>query len=120
MVQRKNIAVAIILSIVTCGIYGIIWFININDDVNRVSGNTGATSGGVAFLLPIVTCNIYGLYWMYKMGERLDTAAAQHNQAPQSRGMLYLLLSFFGLSIVSYALMQDSLNSYASDEPSAQ
>ena len=38
MVQRKNIAVAIILSIVTCGIYGIIWFININDDVNRVSG----------------------------------------------------------------------------------
>ena len=106
MVQRKNIAVAIILSIVTCGIYGIIWFININDDVNRVSGNTGATSGGVAFLLTIVTCNIYGLYWMYKMGEKCDQIKGVNG----SSGILYLILGIFGLGIVSYCLMQDTIN----------
>lgn len=27
MIQQRNIAVCIILSIVTCGIYGIYWFI---------------------------------------------------------------------------------------------
>lgn len=32
MIKEKNIAVNVILSIVTCGIYGIIWFINLTDD----------------------------------------------------------------------------------------
>ena len=113
MIRSKNIAVSIILSIVTCGIYGIVWFININDDVNTVSGNQNATSGGIAFLLTLITCNIYGLYWMYQMGSRLDDAAAQRGLLTQNRGIIYLLLSFFGLSIVSYALMQDQLNKYA-------
>ena len=36
VVQNRSIATCIILSIVTCGIYGIIWFINMVDDVNRV------------------------------------------------------------------------------------
>ena len=113
MIRSKNIAVSIILSIVTCGIYGIVWFININDDVNTVSGNQNATSGGIAFLLTLITCNIYGLYWMYQMGSRLDDAAAQRGLLTQNRGIIYLLLSFLGLSIVSYALMQDQLNKYA-------
>ena len=32
MIQQRNIAVCIILSIVTCGIYGIYWLICLNDD----------------------------------------------------------------------------------------
>ena len=35
VVQNKSLATCIILSLVTCGIYGIIWFINMVDDVNR-------------------------------------------------------------------------------------
>lgn len=61
MIQKRNIAVCIILSIVTCGIYGIYWFICLNNDTNTAS-NTFGTSGGVAFLLTLVTCGIYGIY----------------------------------------------------------
>ena len=68
MIQQRNIAVCIILSIVTCGIYGIYWFIVLSNDTNTVSNAQNATSGGVAFLLSLVTCNIYGLYWAYKQG----------------------------------------------------
>ena len=58
MIQQRNIAVCIILSIVTCGIYGIYWFIVLSNDTNTVSNAENATSGGVAFVLSLITCNI--------------------------------------------------------------
>ena len=58
MVQQRNIAVCIILTIVTCGIYGIYWFICLTDDTNTVYGAQG-TSGAMAFLFSLITCGIY-------------------------------------------------------------
>lgn len=43
MIQQRNIAVCIILSIVTCGIYGIYWFIVLSNDTNTVSNAENAT-----------------------------------------------------------------------------
>lgn len=59
MIQRRSIAMCIILSLVTCGIYGIYWFVVLTDDANTLlPDNKGLnnTSGGVAFLLSLVTC----------------------------------------------------------------
>ena len=55
----------------TCGIYGIYWFIVLTDDARLASGDQQAPSGGIAFLLTLVTCGIYGIYWAYKMGKTL-------------------------------------------------
>ena len=71
-ITRRSIGLAIVLSIITCGIYALYWIGKINDDVNVLSGETQATSGGMVLLLSIVTCGIYELYWLYKMGERCD------------------------------------------------
>ena len=43
--KERNIGVAIILTLVTCGIYGIYWFIAITDDARLASGDTQAPSG---------------------------------------------------------------------------
>ena len=110
MVKKRDLAICIILSIVTCGIYGLYWFVCLNDDSNKVSNEQNPTSGGIALLLSIVTCGIYMFYWMYKHGEKLDQASAQRGLGTSSRGVLYLVLTLVGLSIVSYALMQDSIN----------
>ena len=110
MVQNRNLAVCIILTIVTCGIYGIYWFICLNNDSNTVSNEPNPTSGGIALLLTIVTCGIYGIYWMYKVGNQLDKACQQRGMPASTRGVLYLVLSIVGLGIVSYALMQDTIN----------
>lgn len=109
MVQQKNIVTCIILSIVTCGIYGIIWFININDDLNTLTGDY-KTSGGMAFLLTLVTCGIYGLYWMYNQGQKIDSVKASRGIPSSNSGILYLILSLLGLGIVSYCLMQNEIN----------
>lgn len=108
--QQKNIAVSIILSIVTCGIYAIYWFITLTNDVNTLSGDSEATSGGVAFLLSLITCNIYGLYWAYKQGERIDAAKKARNLEGGTNNILYLILCLFGLGIIAYALMQSEVN----------
>lgn len=72
--KERNIAVAIVLTIVTCGIYGIYWFIVLTDDTRLASGDQQAPSGGIAFLLTLITCGIYGIYWAYKMGKTLVMA----------------------------------------------
>lgn len=110
MITKRSIGVAILLSIITCGIYGIYWFVVVTDDTNRSLNDANGTSGGVAVLLSIVTCGIYGLYWAYKQGEKLDAAKNMRGMPSSNSGILYLVLDIFGLGIISIALMQDSLN----------
>ena len=107
--KQRSVGIAILLSIITCGIYGIYWLIMLNDETNYVSGHQqDGTSGGVVFLLTLVTC---GYYWCYKQGEKLNEAKMQRGiMVDSSASVLYLILSIFGLSIVSYALMQSELN----------
>ncbi len=108
MVQQRNIALCIILSFVTCGIYALYWFICLNNDVNTVAKVEDGTSGGMALVLSLVTCGIYALYWTYKQGEKLDSVRGTSNS-----GIIYLVLTIFGLGIVAYALQQDALNKLA-------
>ena len=112
-IQKREIVTALILSIVTCGIYGIIWFVKLTDDTNVVSGDPNATSGGMAFLLTLITCGIYGYYWAYKRGEILDNYNVSRGLPKSSNAVLYLVLQLFGLGIVAYCLMQSELNKIA-------
>ena len=109
---NRSIVLCIVLSLVTCGIYGIYWMIKLNDEINMLDGTPEDTSGGMVFLLTLVTCGIYGIFWMYKMGGKVDNIKAGMGQAPGSlaSSVLYLLLTFLGLGIVNYCLMQDTIN----------
>ena len=112
---KRNIALCIVLSLVTCGIYAIYWMIVLANDTNAASGHPqDGTSGGMVFLLSLVTCGIYGFYWAYKQGEKINEAKAMRNMpADSNSGILYLILELFGLGIVAYALMQSELNKMA-------
>lgn len=111
MKQEKNIVTNVILSIVTCGIYGIIWFIQLNDDAKEYSNDASMPTGGVAFLLTLVTCGIYGIYWAYKMGKAIQKAKIDNGMANAAdNSVLYLVLELIGLGIVDYCLMQNELN----------
>ena len=105
-VKEKNIVLCIVLSIVTFGIYGIIWFIQMNTDIKTITKDEWF-SGGKNILLTIVTCGIWGMYWAYKVGKAETTYASKDN------AVLYLVLTIFGLGIVVYCLAQNNLNQYA-------
>lgn len=108
--MKRNIVVCVILSIVTCGIYGIYWMIMLNNELNRLSGHPKDTGGGMVLLLTIVTCGIYALFWYYKMGRQCDELRAKRGQASDNSGVIFLLVGLLGFGIINYCIMQDNIN----------
>ena len=106
-IEPRNIALAIIFSIITCGIYSIYWFIKLTDESIELANEPNETSGGIAFLLTLVTCGIYGWYWAYKLGNRVDKI---NNNPSASTDVIFIILQIFGLGIVNYAIAQDAIN----------
>ena len=114
-IQARDIAVAIILSVVTCGIYNIFWFIKMVDDVNRAANDQSAFSGGLTWLLSFVTGGIYGWYWYYQAGKKMAYAKQVRNMPVENQTeILYLVLAIFGMGIINMALIQNDLNKMAS------
>ena len=111
-IQERNLVLAIILSLVTCGIYSIYWFIVMTDEANTISGDN-KTSGAMAFVFTLITCGIYQFYWYYVMGKKLFEAGKRYGKDIADNSIIYLVLGIFGLGIVSYALIQSDLNKFS-------
>lgn len=109
MIQQRNVALAIIFSLITCGIYGIYWFIVMTNEVGKLS-NDHSFTGGKHFLLSIVTCGIWSYIWSYQIGKHVAEAQRQRGMIASDNSVLYLILTFFGLGIVTYALVQSDVN----------
>ena len=112
MINKKSIVTWILISLFTCGIGGIIWFIQITDDMRNASGET-RLSGVTAFLLTLITCGIYGWYWAYLMGKAQTMAKQRRGLPAEDNSVLYLVLQIFQLGIVVYCLAQNELNMMA-------
>ncbi|MDL2233336.1 DUF4234 domain-containing protein [Ruminococcaceae bacterium OttesenSCG-928-L11] len=109
---QKNIALNIILSVVTCGIYGIYWYYCIATDIYN-SRNNISTTPILTIVLNLVTCGIYGIYVYYKWGKAMYEVCTERGIPCEDRSILYLILSIFGLAIVNMALIQSDLNQMA-------
>lgn len=112
MIEQRSVALSIILSLITCGIYGIYWFIVLTNDVGKLSGDYTFT-GGKHFLLTLVTCGIWSFVWAYQVGKQLSIAQHQRGMMVSDNSAVFLILTFFGLSIVVHALAQSDVNKMA-------
>ena len=109
-IQRKEIALCIILTLVTCGLYGIYWMYTLNEDLNALVPEKPATPGANVILFTILTCGIYGIYWLYVQGEKIDYVKQQRGLSSSYTGIIYIIFVVLGLGIISYALMQNEIN----------
>ncbi|MBR2708007.1 MAG: DUF4234 domain-containing protein [Bacilli bacterium] len=107
--QKREIVTCILLTVITCGIYGIVWFINLTDDVAYLSEDP-EFSGGKAFLFTLITCGIYSFFWAYKLGKNIQIAQTKRNLPATDNSTLYIILNLFGLGIVTYCLAQNEVN----------
>ncbi len=108
---RREPAIVILLSIFTCGIYGIYWLLVNNSDARNNMGFNGP-SGLVLILLVLVTCGIYMFYWRYKITQHVGS------DDDASKVLLYSLLGiipFVGLvfAILAIIEMQNVFNEAA-------
>jgi hypothetical protein len=113
MAEQRSVAVAVILTLITCGIYGIYWFIVLTNDVGKVSGDHDFT-GGKHFLLSLITCGIWTYVWSFQVGRHVEQAQHQRGWHASDNALIYLILNFFGLGIVVMALVQSDVNKMAS------
>lgn len=109
--RPRSVAMCLILTVVTCGLYALYWMVVLTDDINELSGEPQATTGVLSLVFTLVTCGLYYFYWAYKMGDRICNAKLQRGMlADSNTGILYLVLSLFGVGIIAYALMQNEVN----------
>lgn len=104
-IKKRNILVAILLSIVTCGIYGIFWYYNMYKDAAKVTGEEKILTFILMLLLPFI-----GFYLLEK-----DFAAgcAAKGIEHKDNSVLYLILSLICLVIVPVCMFQNDLNKIA-------
>lgn len=108
--ERSPILVAF-LTIITCGIYGLVWFYQITEEIQREEKKEESMSPGIELLLILVTCGLYTYFWYYKYAKKLHIIQSERDFiAPDDNGILYIILAVLGLSVVSMAIMQSSMN----------
>ena len=107
--RYKNIALYIILSFITCGLFLIVWIAEIIDDVHKLHEDNNSSIGE---LLLILFIPFYSWYWMYTRGKQIyqDSVRLEGNLSDNS--ILYLVLSILGLQIIAYALIQNDFNKF--------
>lgn len=116
MFQRKSVGLYVFLTIITCGLFGLYWIVSVANDANIAAQEPG-TPGGVVLILTIITCGIYGWYFLYQAGQKIRIAQMKRNFPYVSdQSIVYLILAIFGLSIISYALIQNELNKIADSD----
>ena len=106
----RSIAAYILLSIVTCGIYGLWFFYRLVKDVNTMCTGDGESTPGLAafILLSILTCGFYAFYWYYKVGNRLAANAPRYGLSFQENGtsvLLWCIVGYITCGIGNYVAM---------------
>ncbi len=110
--MKRNIVLSVILMFITFGIYGIYWFVKVNNEANEMAKGDYQTSGGKAFLFSIITLGIYALYWCYKQGENYDLINGKKNS---DSSLLFLIIGLISGNLIPLILLQGAINKSLED-----
>ena len=111
-VKEKSIALNVVLTSVTCGLYGFYWLYTIAKDLNDLCASQHQEKGADPFLvvvLSIVTCGIYQIYYMYKAG-KMVSSLTKNGQHLSDDSVVLMVLAILQLSLVSYCILQSNIN----------
>ena len=111
--KNYNWIVVFLLTLVTCGIYGLYWWYSMAKTNNEIAAQRGVAeipSFIKGFLLGLITCGIYTIYWQYKFYEQqiLIAQASGVNNAPTENPILMLLIGY--VPFYSYYAICDNYN----------
>ena len=103
-IKERNIVVCILLSLVTCGIYGIYWAIMLAREA--VSVKDPADSG----LLEIVLMLFLPFIGLFLAEKKFADGCTARGIPHSDNSVLYLILGLVGLGIVGFCMLQNDLN----------
>lgn len=94
----RSLVAYILLTLITCGIYGWYFIYALARDVNAVCAGDGKSTAGLVklILLSMITCGFYSFYWYYALGNRLAENAPRYGLQFQENGTTVLLWYLVG------------------------
>ena len=97
---NRSLALYILLSIITLGIYSLFFIYSLARDVNTACKDGQKTKGLLAYLLlSFVTLGIYPLIWEYSLANRLAENSKYYGMSFQENGTTVLMWHIFGVLI---------------------
>ena len=100
MMKKKNLALFIILSIVTLGIYPLFFWYKWTKDLNKLCAGDDRDSANylLVVLLNIFSLGIYSPIWNYQMAERLYQKAGDYGVEIKHGGFFVMIWRFLPLA----------------------
>ncbi len=113
MLTNRSVATVIILTIVTCGIYGIYWVYKTAEELER-EGQSGSGLGSpvVILLLCLLTGGIGYLIFGMVEDQNLNNIRMKKGIPATDNKVLYMILGLF-IPIVLVGLIQNDMNQLA-------
>ena len=108
-IKQRNIIACILLTLITCGIYGIYWIIMLAKEA--VSVKDPNDDG----LLEIVLMLFLPFIGIFLAEKKFAEGCAARGVDHSDNSILYLILGLVGLGIVSICMLQNDLNKLAGD-----
>ena len=109
-INRRKITICILLSVLTFGIYYLYWkYMMVKNTRFAASNGSRLWVETICFLF----IPIYPLYWWYTRGKLMREVFQSKEISASGNETAYLILSMFGLEIVSMAIMQKDFNAYS-------
>ena len=106
-IKERNIVSCILLTLVTCGIYGIYWTVMIAREA--VSVKDPADNA----LLEIILMLFLLFVGIFMTEKKFAEGCAARGVAHTDNSILYLVLGLVGLGIVGMCMLQNDLNKIA-------
>lgn len=108
-IKKRNIVSCILLTLITCGIYGIYWMIMLAKE--SVSVKDPADSG----VLEIVLMLFVPFVGIFLCEKKFAEGCEEKGIAHSDNSVLYLILGLLGLGIVGICVLQSDLNKLATE-----
>ena len=106
---RRNVGSCIILTIMTCGIFGIIWLVKICKDLGRLHGDENPVGGEVLLYLFVP---FYSVYWAYAQGKQMYEDSKKRGGNLTDRKYIYLFMNLMFMQLFTLGFIQTQLNMY--------
>jgi drug/metabolite transporter (DMT)-like permease len=98
MIKKRSFGMYLLLTIITCGIYGIYFWYQYTEDFNRICEGEGKASPNyiIVILLSMITCGIYAYVWYYSLQDRMQRVGNKNGVFISENGTTVLLWFLLG------------------------
>ena len=101
-VGERSIALYIILSLLTCGLFSIYWFIVLAGDIRTLRG-TSDPNGVFDYIIGFLTCGIYLLVCYYRYSQYIVEIQQKMRRQINDISVIALIIGIFFGVVISYS-----------------